>query len=320
MAVAELHPSIADLEAFTLGTLDDPALVAVEAHVAACLACQERAAGASGDTLVELLRRVHAQTVHRNDTVAESAAQVQTPAPVPAHTEALALPPAAQTNADDTEARDAIPPELARHERYRVQRLVGAGGMGAVYEAEHRVMQRPVALKVINRAFTPRPAVVERFCREVRAAARLSHPNIVTTYDAEDAGNTPFLVMEYVEGVSLARMVTERGPLPVAEACDYVRQAALGLQHAHERGMVHRDIKPDNLMLVASPVASAPGVVKVLDFGLAAADGGARRRADGRRTSSWARPTTWRPSRPRTPAPPTSAPTCTASAARSTSC
>ncbi len=270
MAVADIHPSIADLEAFTLGTLDDASLAGVEAHVADCPICQQRAAGASGDTLVQLLRRVHAQAARRTDTVAEAAAPAQTPAPVPALTEAVVLHAVAPTGADGTEALDAIPPELARHERYRIVRLLGEGGMGAVYEAEHRVMQRAVALKVINRAYTARPAAVECFRREVRAAARLSHPNIVTTFDAEDAGNTLFLVMEYVEGVSLARMVKESGPLPVAEACTYVRQAALGLQHAHERGMVHRDVKPDNLMLVASPVASAPGVVKVLDFGLAA--------------------------------------------------
>ena len=98
-------------------------------------------------------------------------------------------------------------------------RLLGQGGMGSVYEAEHRVMQRAVALKVINRAYTANPIGVERFRREVRAAARLSHTNIVTTFDAEDAGNALFLVMEYVEGVSLAQLVKERGPLPMAEAC-----------------------------------------------------------------------------------------------------
>src|SRR5262249_49677820 len=136
------------------------------------------------------------------------------------------------------------PPELARHERYHVVRLLGAGGMGSVFEAEHRVMRRPVAVKVINRAYTASAAAVERFRREVHAAARLSHPNIVTAHDAENVGDLHFLVMEYVEGQSLARVLKERGPLPVAEACEYVRQAALGLQHAHERGMVHRDVKP----------------------------------------------------------------------------
>jgi WD40 repeat protein len=124
-------------------------------------------------------------------------------------------------------------------------------------------MERPVALKVIKKALTDDPGVVERFRREVKAAARLSHPNIVHAYDAEQAGDTHFLVMEYVEGTDLGKRVKERGPLPVREACDYVRQAALGLEHARERGLVHRDVKPQNLMLTPQ------GVIKILDFGLA---------------------------------------------------
>ena len=135
--------------------------------------------------------------------------------------------------------------------------------MGAVYKAEHLLMERPVALKVLNRELIDKPATIERFRREVRAAARLTHPNIVAAFDAEQAGDVHFLVMEYVEGASLARHIVEDGPLQVAQACDYIRQAALGLQHAHERGMVHRDIKPQNLMLTPE------GKVKILDFGLA---------------------------------------------------
>jgi serine/threonine protein kinase len=161
------------------------------------------------------------------------------------------------------EVPDAIPPQLVHHERYRVVRLLGAGGMGAVYEAEHRVMRRRYALKVINRAFTANAAARERFHREVQAAARLSHPHIVTTTDAEDAGETQFLVMEYVEGTDLGRLVQERGPLPVDRACEYVCQAARGLQYAFEQGMVHRDLKPHNLMLTPD------GRLKILDFGLA---------------------------------------------------
>jgi WD40 repeat protein len=263
MAVAEAHPSAEDLAAFALGTLGEGDRVSVEAHVAACPSCQERAAVAPGDSLVELLRCAHAREARRIDTVAETAASGQTPAPLPASAETAAFTPA-PADMSRGEAPEAVPPELARHERYRVVRLLGAGGMGTVYEAEHRVMQRPVALKVISRAFTARPAAVERFRREARAAARLSHPNIVTTHDAEDAGDTLFLVMEYVEGTTLGRLVKERGPLPVAEACDAIRQAAVGLQHAHERGMVHRDVKPDNL------IRCPDGTVKVLDFGLAA--------------------------------------------------
>ncbi len=266
--VAEVHPRADELAAFTLGTLGDDAHASIAAHVAACASCQERAAVAPGDTLIELLRCAHTRTGRQADTPMEAAAPVQTPTPPAAAAQTVTMASAAVPSApvpwDRPEVPDAVPPELARHERYRVMRLLGAGGMGAVYEAEHRVMQRPVALKVINRAYTPSAGAVERFRREVRAAARLSHPNIVTTYDAEDAGDTHFLVMEYVEGVSLGRLVKEGGPLPVAEACAYIRQAALGLQHAHERGMVHRDVKPDNL------IRCADGTVKVLDFGLAA--------------------------------------------------
>jgi formylglycine-generating enzyme required for sulfatase activity/tRNA A-37 threonylcarbamoyl transferase component Bud32 len=156
-----------------------------------------------------------------------------------------------------------LPEGLREHPRYRVVGLLGAGGMGAVYRAEHRLMKRSVALKVITPSLVKEPSTIERFRREVEAAARLAHPNIVTAYDAEQAGDTHFLVMEFVEGVSLAQRVDRHGPPSVGQACDCIRQAALGLQHAHERGMVHRDIKPQNLMLAAE------GQVKVLDFGLA---------------------------------------------------
>jgi serine/threonine protein kinase len=156
-----------------------------------------------------------------------------------------------------------IPQELIDHPRYHILRPIGAGGMGQVYLAEHRVMERQVALKVIRRALTDEPAAVARFQQEVKAAARLTHPNIVTAFDAEHVEDLHFLVMEYVDGTDLSRLVGERGPLSPEEACDYIRQAASGLHHAHERGMVHRDIKPHNLMLTKD------GVIKVLDFGLA---------------------------------------------------
>jgi len=156
-----------------------------------------------------------------------------------------------------------VPAPLVDHPRYDVENLIGRGGMGDVYKARHRVMDRTVALKVINRELVRKSGAVDRFQREVKAAARLSHPNIVTAHDAEQAGDTHFLVMEYVDGVDLSRLVKDRGALPIADACDYIRQAAVGLQHAHEQGMVHRDIKPHNLMLTAG------GTVKILDFGLA---------------------------------------------------
>ncbi len=157
----------------------------------------------------------------------------------------------------------AIPPELANHPRYRVLSQLGAGGMGMVYKAEHVMMGRTVAVKVMAQKYTANPRAVERFRREVRAAAKLAHPNIVTAFDADEAEGRHFLVMEYVEGVSLDRVVNRRGPLPVTTACHVARLVALGLGHAHSKGMVHRDIKPQNVMV------NRKGQVKVLDFGLA---------------------------------------------------
>ncbi len=156
-----------------------------------------------------------------------------------------------------------LPPELANHPRYLILRELGEGGMGIVYLAEHKVMKQLRAVKVISKELLERPGVPERFGEEIRNAARLSHPNIVTAHDAEQAGGLHLLVMEYVEGESLAQVVKRRGPLPLRNACNYTCQAALGLQYAFEQGMVHRDIKPHNLMLTPR------GRVKILDFGLA---------------------------------------------------
>jgi tetratricopeptide (TPR) repeat protein len=157
----------------------------------------------------------------------------------------------------------AIPACLHDHPRYRVLKAIGHGGMGTVYLAEHRLMTRLVALKVLRPELMAALNVMDRFLREVKAAASFNHPNIVTAFDAETVQGCHFLVMEYVPGTDLAAVVAQQGPLPVQLACEYVRQAAAGLQHAHEHGIVHRDVKPQNLML------SENGRVKVLDFGLA---------------------------------------------------
>jgi serine/threonine-protein kinase len=150
--------------------------------------------------------------------------------------------------------------------QYRILDRLGAGGMGRVYKAEHRLMRRVVALKVVGRSRRAARAAA-RCRREVKAAAALSHPNIVTAYDAAAARGLLFLVMEHVEGVDLERLVAAEGPLPVPLACEVARQTARALQYAHERGLVHHDVKPANLLLVQSPAGSA--VVKLLDLGLA---------------------------------------------------
>jgi serine/threonine protein kinase len=161
-----------------------------------------------------------------------------------------------------------ISPELISHPDYRIIRALGSGGMGLVYLAHNRITGRKEVLKVISRDVAQSPAALDRFLREIRAVARLQHPNIVTAYGAFRAGGSLVLAMEYVEGLDLARLVQAKGPLPVSHACYFVHQAALGLQHAHEAGLVHRDIKPSNIMLAR---ARDRGIVKVLDFGLARA-------------------------------------------------
>ena len=159
-----------------------------------------------------------------------------------------------------------LPPGLAEHPDYEILRELGRGGMGVVYLAENRLMGRKEVLKVVSSHLINRHGVLDRFLREIRSAAQLHHPNIVTAYSAIRLGESLVFAMEYVEGLDLAKLVKARGPLPVAHACYFVHQAALGLQHAHERGMVHRDIKPGNLMLARE--GNRP-IVKILDFGLA---------------------------------------------------
>ena len=147
--------------------------------------------------------------------------------------------------------------------KYRLLELIGAGGMGAVYLCEHTLMKRLVALKVLPVEKLEDPSNLERFHREARAVAALDHPNIVRAYDIDVHDKLHFLVMEYVDGCSLQDVIARHGPMDPVRAAHYVAQSAVGIQHAHELGMVHRDIKPGNLLLERT------GVVKILDMGLA---------------------------------------------------
>jgi serine/threonine protein kinase len=174
--------------------------------------------------------------------------------------------PAAPSGPSDSRPR-IDPKNVPAIAGYEILEPLGEGGMGQVYKARHLRLDRIVALKVIHQDRLAQPDAVRRFHREARAAARLAHPHLVTVFDVDEVGGTHFLAMEYIEGTDLGRWVKARGPLPAARACDYVRQAALGLQHIHERGLVHRDIKPANLFLTANET-----LVKVLDLGLARLD------------------------------------------------
>jgi serine/threonine protein kinase len=161
-----------------------------------------------------------------------------------------------------------LPPELANHPDYQIIRELGQGGMGVVFLVHDRIIGRDEVLKVIEPEIIASPGVFDRFLREIRAVARLRHPNIVTAHAAFRCGESLVFAMEYVEGLDLARLVKAKGPVPVAHACYFVHQVALGLQHAHEAGMVHRDINPGNLMLTHK---RGKALIKVLDFGLAKA-------------------------------------------------
>lgn len=162
----------------------------------------------------------------------------------------------------DLQGVPATPLEAAVLGQYCLLELLGAGGMGQVFRARHLLMNRAVAVKLIRPDFVHSPTAVQRFRTEIQAAAQLNHPNVVIAHDAQEADGRHFLVMELCDGITLRRLVEQKGPLPTEIACDYVRQTALGLQHAFERGLIHRDIKPDNLMLCGA-------TVKILDFGLA---------------------------------------------------
>jgi serine/threonine protein kinase len=147
---------------------------------------------------------------------------------------------------------------------------LGKGGMGEVFKARHQTLNRIVAVKLILKDYLKSEDALRRFQREIQVAARLSHPNIVLAYDAVEVAGTLLFVMEYVDGVDLARLVKERGPLPMTLCCDVIRQVALGLQYAHERGLVHRDIKPHNLIMAGGLEASPEArVIKILDMGTA---------------------------------------------------
>ncbi len=220
-------PSRQQLEQFLNGHLSDFDRSAVNGHVQTCVACQQTVSNlGSSDPGTRVW-----------NSIPEDAAST---------TQAAILPP-----------------QLLDHPRYHVLELLDVGGMGAVYKAEHRLLERMVVLKIIRQDILSKPEQVQRFLREAKLAASLAHPNIVTLYEAEQVGETYFLVMEYLAGMDLFRLVKKDGPLPVAQACEWARQAAAGLQYIHERSLVHRDIKPSNLFLVEQRR------VKILDLGLA---------------------------------------------------
>ena len=228
MRPAQLHQSRELLVAFALGRIDEAAAQTIALHLETCADCRQVVIDAPPDDFLDRVRAA-----------------------------------AAGEWSEDT-----LSLELATQEEYDVLRELGRGGMGVVYLVRNRRMDRLEALKVMKRSLLERCAALDRFEQEIRSAARLHHPNIVTAYNAPDWDGSLALAMEYVPGEDLHQVVQLRGPLPVAGACLCAFQAALALQHAHEKKMVHRDIKPSNLMLAQEGERT---FVKVLDFGLSKA-------------------------------------------------
>jgi serine/threonine protein kinase len=240
--------------AYGLGKLDDRRTESIESHLENCADCSSYVASISCDGFIAHFRRT------RTD---DSDARRPTSVTEELHRSSLSAPAAHPAPSM------ALPPELASLSRYQVLGELGRGGMGVVFLARNRLMDRDEALKLLEPKLVNHPGMLERLMDEIRAVARLQHPNIIATYGAFPCGKSVVLAMEYVEGHDLGQVVRLRGPLRVMSACYDIHQAAQALQHAHEQGLVHRGIRPGNLML--AQVGNRP-LIKVLNFGLAKAN------------------------------------------------
>ncbi len=244
-APSAAHPSDSVLQALALGILDEAKVDSVMEHLQECSGCRSVVIGQASDDFLALVREAHEASGRHSQTRAGNG-----------------------RHGDETmqQGIHPTPPDLAGNPQYEILRELGRGGMGVVYLVHNRFLAREEVIKVINQAVLVRAGGKERFLREIQLAARLNHPNVVTAYAALPLGEGLAFAMEYVKGQDLAKVVKTHGPLPVANACHYARQVALGLSHAHAKHMVHRDIKPQNLILTRE---GKRHIVKILDFGLA---------------------------------------------------
>jgi serine/threonine protein kinase/WD40 repeat protein len=245
-------PSPADLRDYALGNLVDDRFDQVEQHIDTCELCLTtlETLDLDGDEVLQALRHVPAENTQLHDSGWKDVEDL---------VKAIGVE---WSQADNAPVIASLLPQQ-RLRDYDLLEKLGQGGMGTVYKAVHSRLKKVVALKVLPADRMENAESVRRFEREMQAVGGLNHPHIVQATDAGEVEGTHFLVMEYVDGLNLSQLVDHCGPLRVADACELVRQAALGLQHAHENGMVHRDIKPSNLML------SSSGEIKILDLGLA---------------------------------------------------
>jgi serine/threonine protein kinase len=247
-----MHLDEERLRSYLLGILDDEQAAAAAAHLETCPDCEETARFVESGTADDFVQALRVPWQDDGDDTAMQRFTVRV--------ESLGRSAAAASGAAQA------PPEEDESERlgqYRLLEKIGEGGMGVVYKALHERLKRVVALKMLPAADLPRGGALDRFRREMEAVGRLAHPNVVLAHDAGEVDGRHFLVVEYVDGLDLSEALRRVGPWRAADACEAIRQAAIGLQAAHELNLVHRDVKPSNLML------SDGGVVKVLDLGLA---------------------------------------------------
>jgi serine/threonine protein kinase len=219
-AHAALHPTDQTLSSYGLGKLDDSSAEAINQHLEQCSDCRKRVAEMSADSFLGRIRDAQKPAGHPTFSQSQSGG----------------MPHAMGANAPAPPSASTLPPGLADHPDYEIKRELGRGGMGVVYLAHNTIMGRDEVLKVMGRQVLERPGVLDHFLREVRAVAKLRHPNIVTAYHATRLGESIVFAMEYVEGYDLAQLVKGQGPLPVGHACNFVYQAASGSSTPTRKG------------------------------------------------------------------------------------
>jgi serine/threonine protein kinase len=261
------HPSSLHLAALALGKLKPEMAAEVQSHLEYCGDCRRYVSDTPPDELAKVLREVTTRPAADQNTAASALSATIAGSPSPGGKKQatdLELRPSTPSRIEHAVSASDVPHDLFVQTKYRILRVLGRGGMGTVYEGEHLRMQRPVAIKVINPDLVDQPQALMRFEEESKAVALLNHENIARAYDAESFGKLQALIMEFVRGQTLSEILKARKRLSSMDACRCIRQAMLGLQHAFEKGLVHRDLKLQNLMLERSS-----GKIKILDFGLA---------------------------------------------------
>jgi hypothetical protein len=272
MSAISACPDAQTFELLRQGCLPLAAVEEVARHLEGCDQCATRVQNLHlEDALAELLRAQVSRDAGTSSPAVEEVMQhLRGLCPVPSACWDTTVRAEGQAGAGtEGEGYDFLAPpqavdEMGRLGPYRILNVLGAGGMGVVFRAEDPELRRPVALKVMRPHLAASSAARQRVLREARAAAAVKHPHIVTLYHVGEDGGTPFLAMEYLEGESLEARLTREGYPPLSEALRIGREIAQGLAAAHERGLIHRDVKPANVWLEAPE-----GHVKLLDFGLA---------------------------------------------------